>query len=173
MKQIFNFFYFLLRYRSIVFGRIEIGANCVVRYNLIFGSVILDDDCILSRCEIHGEVEIGEGTSLNGPGIFIHAGRNKIKIGRYCSIAPFVRFITSGHSYNNGISSFKRGAVSRDDPISLEDDIWIGANSIVLGGVVIPSNCVFGAGSVIDKRTVINPFCLYAPVRSFYEKMLS
>ena len=33
----------------------------------------------------------------------------------------------------------------------IEDDVWIGANVIILGNVTIGKGSVFGAGSVVNK----------------------
>ena len=36
-------------------------------------------------------------------------------------------------------------------PIKIENDVWIGANSVVLPGVQIGNHSVIGAGSIITK----------------------
>lgn len=36
-------------------------------------------------------------------------------------------------------------------PITIEDDVWIGANSIILKGVTIGARSIIGAGSVVTK----------------------
>ena len=36
------------------------------------------------------------------------------------------------------------------DIITVEDNVWIGANTTVCGGVTIGSNSVIGAGSVVN-----------------------
>lgn len=35
--------------------------------------------------------------------------------------------------------------------ITIEDDVWIGANSTVCGGVTIGKGSIIGAGSVVNK----------------------
>ena len=37
-------------------------------------------------------------------------------------------------------------------PIIIEDDVWIGANTIILKGVTIGARSVIGAGSVVTKN---------------------
>lgn len=34
-------------------------------------------------------------------------------------------------------------------PITIEDNVWIGANSVICGGVTIGNGSVIGAGSVV------------------------
>ena len=36
-------------------------------------------------------------------------------------------------------------------PVTIEDDVWIGANCIILKGVTIGARSVIGAGSVVTK----------------------
>ncbi len=36
-------------------------------------------------------------------------------------------------------------------PITIGDNVWIGAHTCVLPGVTIGDNCVIGAGSVVNK----------------------
>ena len=36
-------------------------------------------------------------------------------------------------------------------PITLEEDVWIGANAVVCGGVTIGKGSVIGAGSVVTR----------------------
>ncbi len=36
-------------------------------------------------------------------------------------------------------------------PIIIDDDVWVGANSVILAGVKIGKHCVIGAGSIVTK----------------------
>jgi acetyltransferase-like isoleucine patch superfamily enzyme len=47
-----------------------------------------------------------------------------------------------------------------DEPVKIGDDVWIGAQSIILAGSTIGSGSVIGAGSVV--KGVIPPNCLAA-----------
>ena len=40
-----------------------------------------------------------------------------------------------------------------DSGITIEDDVWIGANSLILDGVTIRTGSVIGAGSIVTKST--------------------
>lgn len=42
-------------------------------------------------------------------------------------------------------------SVSTSHPITLEDDVWIGANAVICGGVTIGKGSVIGAGSVVTR----------------------
>ena len=45
-------------------------------------------------------------------------------------------------------------------PIVIEDDVWVGAHSIILKGVTIGARSIIGAGSVVTKN--IPPDCVAA-----------
>ena len=40
----------------------------------------------------------------------------------------------------------------KDLPIKIGNNVWIGGNVILLGGISIGNNCVIGAGSLITKN---------------------
>lgn len=45
-------------------------------------------------------------------------------------------------------------------PIIIEDDVWIGANAIILSGVTIGEGAIIGAGSVVTKN--VEPYTIFA-----------
>ena len=91
-------------------------------------------------------IEVGDGTRINGASI--HATRS-IRIGRNCLIAANVSILDSdGH----GVSVAERGLHNpASAPVLIEDDVWIGANAIVLKGVTLGRGSVVAAGSVVTR----------------------
>lgn len=73
-----------------------------------------------------------------------------ITIGNYVLIAPNVTLTTATHSLNCKDRRNRKGFASE---IVIEDDVWIGANSIIFPGVVLKKGTVVGAGSVVTKST--------------------
>ncbi len=47
-----------------------------------------------------------------------------------------------------------------DTDIVIEDDVWLGVNSIILSGVVIKKGAIVGAGSVVTKS--VEPYSIVA-----------
>lgn len=85
----------------------------------------------------------------------------KLIIGSFCSIAPNVKFILGGMHHFNHLSTFPFKAYFYDEnesfskgPIIVEDDVWIGADAIILSGVTISRGTVVAAGSVVVKSTL-------------------
>ena len=72
----------------------------------------------------------------------------KVTFGDNVFIAPNCVFSTSGHA----IDSEQRGrGLEIAWPITVGDNVWIGANVSVLPGVTIGSDTIIGAGSVVNR----------------------
>jgi len=69
-----------------------------------------------------------------------------IHIGAGAFIAPGVCLACSGHAL---LAEERMRGVGTSAPITLEDNVWLGANVTVCGGVTIGKGSVIGAGSVV------------------------
>lgn len=69
-----------------------------------------------------------------------------VNIGAGAFIAPGVCLACSGHAIDPEQRSHGIGTSA---PITLEENVWIGANSTVCGGVTIGAGSIIGAGSVV------------------------
>lgn len=63
-------------------------------------------------------------------------------------IAPNCRFYTAGHPID---AAERNKGLEYARPISVGNNVWIGAGVSVLPGVTIGENCVIGAGSIVVK----------------------
>jgi len=70
---------------------------------------------------------------------------NGIELGKNCLFAPGVKIISSNHSKEDLSKPVKAKS------IKLGDNVWIGANSVILPEVEIGNNCIVGAGSIVTK----------------------
>lgn len=122
------------------------------------------DEVRATFAELTGEAP-GEGFRLIPPffadcGRSIHVGRHvfvnqnctfyslaPIVIGDEVLIGPNVSLITSGHP----VAPSQRLAALVGRPITVEDDVWIGAGATVIGGVSIGARSVVAAGSVVTR----------------------
>ena len=71
-----------------------------------------------------------------------------VHIGAGTFIAPGVCLSCAGHSIDPRQRS---QGISTSRPITLEEDVWIGANAVICGGVTIGKGSVIGAGSVVTR----------------------
>lgn len=71
-----------------------------------------------------------------------------INIGAGAFIGPNCVLACSGHSM---VASQRLQGICPSAPITLEDNVWLGANVTVVAGVTIGEGSVIGAGSVVTK----------------------
>ena len=111
-------------------------------------------------CDYGYNIEIGENFYANH-NLMILDG-NKVIFGDNIFIAPNCSFYTAGHPIdvekrNQGLEYAK--------PITVGDNVWIGGNVVVLPGVTIGSNCVIGAGSIVNRDIPSNCVAVGNPCR--------
>ncbi|WP_411119414.1 sugar O-acetyltransferase [Vibrio vulnificus] len=85
-----------------------------------------------------------------------------IYIGNSVMIAPNVTIATAGHPID---PELRRKVAQFNIPVHIKDNVWIGANSVVLPGVTIGENTVIGAGSVVTKDIPANVVAVGNPCR--------
>ena len=122
------------------YHKVKIGEGCTIEKQVFFkydgpyteGYAIVIDD----------KTFIGKGCEFN-----ISHG---ISIGYHGAIASGCKFIDHNHGFDNRTQYIGEqtptGAVIR-----IEDDVWLGANVVVLKGVHIGKGAIVAAGSVVNK----------------------
>lgn len=89
-------------------------------------------------------LHVGDGTFINAD--FLALGGGLVTIGRNVLIGPSARIYTPQHAMD--VES-RRAGWERVEPVTIEDDVWLGGNVVVLPGVTIGARSVVGAGSVV------------------------
>jgi galactoside O-acetyltransferase len=113
--------------------------------------------CTLAACA-DGRIDIGNHVSLNA-NVYLNAcSGGTIRIGSDVLIGPNVVMRASDHSFEALDRPMReQGHVART--ITIEDDVWLGANVTVVGGVHIGRSAVVAAGAVVtrnvDPETVV------------------
>ncbi|MEZ8630190.1 sugar O-acetyltransferase [Vibrio lentus] len=106
------------------------------------------------HCEFGKTIEIGDDTFINMNAVMLD-GAN-IKIGNNVLIGPSAQFYTPSHSLDY---RSRRKWETFCLPITIEDDVWIGGNSVINQGVTIGARSVIAANSVVNSD--VPPDCLY------------
>ncbi len=110
---------------------------------------------------VTGHENISFGSKCS-PGSSLHQyiqGINGIKMGNNVLMAPGVTIISANHD----MTEFDKHV--KAEPITIGDNVWIGANAIILPGVKIGSNTVIGAGSVVTKDIPNNSIAAGVPCK--------
>jgi galactoside O-acetyltransferase len=97
-----------------------------------------------------GSIRIGANSFFNRD-VYINADiGGQIIIGGNCLIGPKVVMRTANHRFElKDVNIREQGHQIGD--IVIEDDCWIGANAVILGGVHIGRGAIIGAGAVVTK----------------------
>jgi virginiamycin A acetyltransferase len=95
-----------------------------------------------------GDVVVGERTVINS-GCVLYTG-NGIRIGNDVAIAANCTFAPVNHAYKDKSRRInQQGFLPSRGGIVIEDDVWIGANVVILDGAILRTGCVIGAGSLV------------------------
>jgi acetyltransferase-like isoleucine patch superfamily enzyme len=112
-----------------------------------------------SQGGLRTRLQIGHHTVINEYNN-IRAAGGGVTIGNYCQIAQFCTLVSSNHSTETASYMIEAPWAKEKISIDIEDDVWIGSNSVILPGVRIGRGAVIGAGSVVTKD--VPPHCIYA-----------
>lgn len=116
-----------------------------------------------------GDVCIGAFSVINS-GCVLYSG-NGIQIGQGVAVAANCTFAPVNHAYQRRDTQIRhQGFLPGKGGIVVGDDVWIGANCVLLDGSQIGQGCVVAAGSVV--RGVLEPYGVYGgnPLRKLGER---
>lgn len=120
--------------------QVSLGARCIIEHDIHFKfdgpwrpgpSIVVGDGAF-----------IGTGCEFN-----CHEG---IVIGKLSMIAAGCRFVDTDHGFSDRSLPMMHQQTARA-PIRIEDDVWVGANAVILKGVTIGRGAIVGAGAVVTK----------------------
>jgi maltose O-acetyltransferase len=92
------------------------------------------------------KVSIGDDS-----GIGYRAWIGAANIGADVMIGPDVLILSSNHRFESISVPMRLQGHTADQPVSIGDDVWIGARVIVLPGVTIGRGAILASGSVVTK----------------------
>ncbi len=108
------------------------GANCCIRSPFF--------------CDYGYNIEVGDNFFANYN--FVVLDGANVRIGNNVFIAPNVGLHTAGHPMD---SKRRNEGIEYARPITIEDDVWIGAGVQICPGVTIGRGAVIAAGAVVTK----------------------
>jgi acetyltransferase-like isoleucine patch superfamily enzyme len=117
-------------------------------------SVVESFSCINNAV---GDVVIGDHTRIGLHNTVI----GPVTIGSHVNLAQGITITALNHNFEDKSQRIDDQGVSTD-PVIVGDDIWIGANAVILPGVSIGHHSVVAAGAVVTKD--VPPHSLVAGV---------
>lgn len=101
-----------------------------------------------------GLVKFGNRVATNR-NVMIYIVDGNVTIGDNVLIGPNVVFVTDNHVYDRIDVPIRDQGISSEE-IVIEDDVWIGANAVILPGVRIGKGAIIASGAVVSRD--ISPY---------------
>lgn len=112
------------------------------------------EKCKVINCIVDNFTYVAPGTSIAN-----------CKIGKFCSIGPDVKIAPGKHPVDFvstspmffstgkqvGITFSDKSFYQENDSVEIGNDVWIGANCVILDGVKIGNGAIIAAGSIVNK----------------------
>lgn len=108
-----------------------------------------DDSVIESFCCINnavGDVIIGNHTRVGLHNTII----GPVTIGNHVNLAQGITVTALNHNFSDSDKKIDEQGITTN-AVTIENDVWIGANAVVLPGVTIGNHSVVAAGAVVTK----------------------
>lgn len=155
-----------------------LNPTCSIKAASISRNVTLERYITLKEGVHLGADKVGRYTFINKNVII---DKNTASIGRFCSIAYGVKIGLGNHPLDRVSThpfsySKKYGFVSEDSVFEnasnsktiIGNDVWIGANAIVLAGVKVGDGAVIGANSLVTKD--VEPYSIVVGTPAKHQK---
>lgn len=141
--------------------------------NVLFGSYIY-----IGRFSLLNNCSVGSFSYTSSDCVL-----NNVEIGKFCSIGmnvkiglgihPSTKFVSTHPIFYSSrkqvfISFCTESVFTETKKVIIGNDVWIGANSIILDGVVIGDGAIISAGAVVNKD--VPPYTIFGGVPAKFIK---
>ncbi len=135
------------------------GREALLRRLLgeVKGSILIEQPF---HCDYGYNIRVGDNFYSNYNLVILDCA--PVTFGDNVFIAPDCGFYTAGHPID--VTERNKG-LEYARPITVGNNVWIGAKVSVLPGVTIGDNCVIGAGSVVNRDIPANSLAVGNPCR--------
>lgn len=128
---------------------IEIGSNVVIQNKLDENLAGILHRCVFVANEPGAALRIGDHAGMSGVILYCTVS---ITIGNHVNLGAGARiYDTDFHPIDAQARRNKEASAIAKAPVTIEDDVWIGSNAIVLKGVRIGARSIVAAGAVVTK----------------------
>ena len=129
---------------SVIHNSVRMDTPPYRQFRLGRYSVIESGACINNAV---GDVIIGDYTRIGLHNTII----GPVNIGHHVNLAQGITVTALNHNFEDSEKRIDEQGVSTT-PVVIEDDVWIGANAVILPGVRVGTHSVVAAGAVVTKE---------------------
>lgn len=155
--RIFSFLYLKRGKGSVIYRSVRLDLPPFNLFSLGKYSVVEDFSCLnnaVGDLIIGDYTRIGLGNTIIGP----------TTIGHHVNLAQNVTVTGLNHNYQDADKRIDEQGVSTR-PVTIEDDVWVGANAVILPGVTLGKHSVVAAGSVVSRSVPPYSVCAGSPAK--------
>lgn len=142
---------------SKIYASVRMDTPPFRHFSLGRDSVVESFSCINNAV---GDVFIGDHTRIGLHNTVI----GPVAIGSHVNLAQGVVVTALNHNYSDAKTRIDQQGVSTQ-PVTIGDDVWVGANAVILPGVTIGSHVVVAAGAVVTKDVPSSTLVAGVPAR--------
>ena len=142
---------------SVIHSSVRMDTPPYRKFSLGNYSVVESFCCINNAV---GDVIIGNHTRVGIHNTII----GPVKIGNHVNLAQGITVTALNHNFSDPNKRIDEQGISTT-PVTIGDDIWIGANAVILPGVTIGNHSVIAAGAVVTKDVPPHSLAAGAPAK--------
>ncbi len=147
---------------SKIYGSVRMDTPPYRKFSLGKRSVVESFCCINNAV---GDVVIGDKTRIGIHNTII----GPVSIGNHVNLAQGITVTALNHNFTDTSKRIDEQGISTKQ-VTIGDDVWIGANAVILPGVTIGRHVVVAAGAVVTKDVPDN--CIVGGVPAKVIKLL-
>ena len=147
---------------SVIYSSVRMDTPPYRRFSIGRKSVIESFSCINNAV---GDVIIGDYTRVGLHNTII----GPVRIGNNVNLAQGITVTALNHNFDDTTKRIDQQGVSTK-AVTINDDVWIGANAVILPGVTIGTHSVVAAGALVSKD--VPPYTIVAGVPAKVIKQL-
>ena len=133
---------------SKVYRSVRLDTPPYRRFRLGRESVVESFCCINNAV---GDIVIGDHTRIGMHNTII----GPVCIGSHVNLAQGITVTALNHNFSDTARRIDQQGISTR-PVVIGDDVWVGANAVILPGVTIGRHCVVAAGAVVTRSVPDN-----------------
>lgn len=152
--RLFDFLYLKRGKGSVIYRSVRRDLPPFNRFSLGRHSVVEDFACLnnaVGDLIIGDYTRIGMGDTIIGP----------VQIGNHVNLAQNVTVTGLNHNFELVDKRIDEQGINKK-LIVIEDNVWVGANAVILPGVTLGYHSIVAAGSVVTRS--IPPYCVCAGI---------